>query len=463
MKRLSIFGAALCAAAMFILVCTSVEYDNPYDLDSDNFGKFPGGGDYSEDMREYLNNNPDAGGKELNDFIATRCDKSNPKVTLVGGRSVEIKYNTTQGRTEFERLMGRSASNFVGVIEYEEGAGINPKAELCLPGQYNPLASQEMPNSEGEYVIRYTVTKPPCEGITPSGDAERTVVFKLNIDADTVVPVITINRVGGEIDQVVSVGSSYNDAGASASAGGVMRDPVSNVNTNQPGNYTVVYTACKTLIYGDGRPEKDTCVSATRRVTVQETVQPTKVTPIIVLNTYKHEIDGKTYNLRDTVFRNTPSDADFRDIGVKELFYIKDGKKEKFEANVTVTRGSFGNQRTIKYTLAATNDYGAAEETRYGYVLDPICEDNFDKPTITFQPSGTTDLTITAGTPWNHGASWRATNMDESNLSDSKLGIDFGTLDPNFPAAGTYTVTYVAFGGCRQTGFTTRTRTIIVQ
>jgi hypothetical protein len=245
--------------------------DNPFDPNSPNFGLIYGedGGDYSEQLRECLTSYPNASESELIDCIMSMCDKTNPKVQLLGDKTVTIMYNTPQGRMEFERLMGRSASVFFGIIQYEGGVGINIKAELHVPGSYMPLANQNIPASEGEYVIRYTVTKPVCDGITPTDMVDRNVIFKESIEADTVSPVITIHTVAGSIDQVISVGSNYVDAGASASAGGIMSEPISNVDTSRPGNYTVVYRACKTLIYGDGRPNKDVCVTATRNVKVE--------------------------------------------------------------------------------------------------------------------------------------------------------------------------------------------------
>jgi hypothetical protein len=44
-----------------------------------------------------------------------------------------------------------------------------------------------------------------------------------------------------------------------------------------------------------------------------------------------------------------------------------------------------------------------------------------------------------------------------------KFGIHFGDLDPNFPLPGSYPVTYVAVGGCTQSGWTVSPRTIIVE
>jgi hypothetical protein len=449
---------------------------NPFDPNSPNFGIIDGQ-DYSRQLREYLTTHPNASESELIEFIMSinimSCDKSAPNLSIVGSGEnsnspIVLKYdplgNYKEGEREFTRLMGRSATLFMGVLEYD--AGSNIKAEL-VDQSFNPVSYiGAMPSTPGTYAILYTATKPECDGIRPEKTVMRFISIEEYITADEARPVISLI---GPNPAYVTQNAEYIDHGATVTPPDATNPVVwsNDVNTNVAGTYSVVYRSCRTLTYSNGNTE-NVCVTATRQVIVQEEIIGSLPTPVIILNTFAINVNGTVYNLRDTIFRSNQT-VSLRDKGVKEAFYIKDGKKESIPTSrvtISAATGS-GAERRITYTLEKTSDYERKVETRYGYVRDRECEFMIDPPTLDLRSvtggSGSGDITITAGTTWDYDKSWNSTGMDESTQwGGGKLGIDFGTLNWGFPQAGNSEITYVAAGGCEESGFVIKKRTVRV-
>jgi hypothetical protein len=202
-------------------------------------------------------------------------------------------------------------------------------------------------------------------------------------------------------------------------------------------------------------------VSISRTVTITPKSDVGSPVPIIELNPYRHNWNGKTVEYRDTII---DIGGTYIEKGVKRVYYIdKDGKEVQVNATVPTpnppgTSSSVSVQRNVSYTLPAGNGYASATATRKVFLLEMgMCETKFDPPTITL--AGNKDLTIDAGKRWDYDASWSVRGNDDTGRGWPYL-IDFNGLDPEKPKAGTYTITYVAIGGCGAMKAETRTVTV---
>lgn len=121
-------------------------------------------------------------------------------------------------------------------------------------------------DSTGTYVIRYNVR----DG---AGNVA-TEVMRIVRVVDTEPPVITLTKVGDDVKVVVECGTSYRDPGATATdacdGGLYVHIDATGVDTNEPGDYAVKYTAT------DGAGNK---AETTRPVEVKDTKKP-KITLI---------------------------------------------------------------------------------------------------------------------------------------------------------------------------------------
>jgi len=137
----------------------------------------------------------------------------------------------------------------------DQGATASDRCDGALPAVASRVVN---PNAPGSYNITYSATD--RAGRTGTAAGSRTVTV-----ADNLPPTLTLN---GANSLGLECGTAYTEQGASASdqcAGNLPVDIAGNVNHRLPGNYPVRYSAT------DGKFP----VSATRSVTVSDTLAPT--------------------------------------------------------------------------------------------------------------------------------------------------------------------------------------------
>jgi hypothetical protein len=209
-------------------------------------------------------------------IMSISCDKTPPAITLVGSNAAQLIYDPsgayTDGEREFERLMGRSADVWTGIVQVDRGDKNMPvEISATLHSvSASPLASQNMPTTAGTYIIVYAAAKPECDGVVPTAMVQRYLNIAERIATDTVPPVIMLN---GPATIDIQVGTDYVDMGATAHDG--RGNPITavlvsnNVNVNAVGIYQVGYEVCKTLTSSDGHTPV-ACVYEARTVRVIE-------------------------------------------------------------------------------------------------------------------------------------------------------------------------------------------------
>jgi len=478
-KTISIIAlSALLLAAVTVLVCTDVKFDNPLDKEGTNYLN----GDTSDEKGKLFTRDDGVAALFYDTSKYKQCDGTVPVITLVGGKSVEIN---TQETAKFRKWMHLDNGPWDSLITWNTEAHKNVNAKqprlTNAKDEDVPYNQNAVPDA-GTYIIDYRIEKPECNGKVPGSNERRTLVVIKYEAPDTVTPTLILL---GQGRVEVKEGDKYSDEGVTVMLGSqnITADAVDSVvlkrntgarvdgwkkpvnfaqiaipaNTPASTGFTITYYASR-----NGRPTNP--ASVVRNVTVTENVVVgTKA--VIVLNPYKHNIPGvsKTIEHPDTmmIYGGTYSEKG------AAAYYEKDGAKVTITEPVTKpnppnTSANSPAARSLAYTLAAGSGYSAADPvTRYVYLVDSYCSDKA-APKIALADSAKA-LSIPAGVEWNYGASWSVTNMDYDDgtlvggqSAGRKYLIDFGGMDPKKPAKGTYTITYVGLGGCGSIAVKTR-------
>ena len=485
---------ALVLAAMLTIVCIKADFNNPLDEKGKNF--LEGNQSVEKDVALDTNEN---GVAAYFTNPALRCDKTPPELTLKGAQSVTI-YTDNPGQVELNRLMGQSSSGgWNDVVEWKE-ENVSVTAKLTRGGTTEvPYSPNAMPEP-GNYIIVYTAVKTSkCEGVViKPTDKPRGLLILEFVGVDDRFPSVTLR---GQTEVDVDIGDSYTDPGVTVRDGdGTTEIPLTSIVVMDSRNNPVINittgtstqdkltqlsnqlstmnnkVATYTIIYNVTSPTNVKTASSQRTVKFVEKNVAGLPTPVIVLNTYKHVYDGKTIEHMDTALI---AGGTYREIGVKEAYYMKEGQKIDIKSSVIIptvssSQTSSPRQFNVQYRVEpSANNYQAATTNRYVYVWDRDCEENFTPPTITWNDGFGDALTLKLSDgPWNYIISWSATNNDEALTTARKYLVDLGgmeRLEKNGDGsssnravlkAGTFTVTYVGLGGCGRTTVKTRTVTV---
>jgi hypothetical protein len=526
MKRLLLLAgaAALCTLAMFAIYCADIDFNdpdqrNPLDergpkdhwvwgnIDDsacqglpDIYGTlFPPG---FRGCKEYIQNyffNP-AVPKEIRDAWDKKlsgCTGNQEKleVSLVGDNTLTFVYNhpnsADSGVGAFTKQLG--IGGFDGVITYNSGS---PRALLTKDGvnQYNyPGYPQAMPESQDQpYIIRYIVTRSKCGSDTDVEEAEeaRRVFIKPYIPDDATPAKITIC---GTYPTELTVGATFSDLGCVSTSTGApytrtitkkstpVDVVVDAVNTADSGIYTIFYKFCRTLTIAEKPVES--CDSVTKTVTVKpKPVEKIDPTPVIVLNKYTYNFDGKPFTSFDTAFGDK-NVSRFADKGVAEAYYLNEsGVKVSIASRVKPPQlpaefnATLDDGNNISYTIdPVPGEHLGATATRKVYITTNGCEGaltmNFTFRTLSGAALGAdTTLILPTGTPWGKPTdSFRVTGRDSlQTVRAFRFGVDLGALnaDNPQPQAGGYKITYIGLSECSVGPlrfFRSKERNVIVQ
>ncbi|HMF56097.1 MAG TPA: DUF5011 domain-containing protein, partial [Pyrinomonadaceae bacterium] len=164
-------------------------------------------------------------------------DTTRPVITLNGSSSVTIECHSSYTDA------GATAS---------DGCAGDLTSSIVVTGSVNP-------NVAGDYTLSFNVSD-------PSGNAAITVTRVVHV-VDHTAPTITLN---GSSSVTVECHTSFTDPGAvahDACAGDFPATASGTVNINQPGDYTITYTATD--------PSGNSATPVTRVVHVRDTIKPT--------------------------------------------------------------------------------------------------------------------------------------------------------------------------------------------
>ena len=426
------------------------------------------------------------------------CDGTPPQLTLVGGTTT---IYTNDGQAELNRLMGRGTDGWTGVVSWT-GEGVKmADVRLTVGGVADVAWAPGSMPAPGQYVIVYRATKDTCRGVVPEAVVQRGLVIIEYIVSNENPPIV---RLLGQVIVSVAIGQPYIDPGVDAQeANGTVipldsirvtndnggsvgisiikaattQAALSQLNTQLTAKNGVAGTYVVTYYVTSKIPGNGKTAVVSRTVEFKEMSSVGLPIPVIVLNKYTHSFGGKTIEHVDTAFA---AGGAYREIGVKEVYYMKDGVKTSIPVvNVTLPSVQGSNtpvQRTAVYTLpASANTYQSAIATRYVYIWDRDCEpDKLDPPTITWSDGLGDALTLKlSDSPWDYRNSWRASGNDDALTATRKYLVDLGGLERLETSGdgsasnravlrtGTYTITYVGLGGCGGTTVKTRTLTVM--
>ena len=302
--------------------------------------------------------------------IVNVVDTTVPVITLTGESTVTIEVGsiyTDAGATALDNYDGDITSSIVTV---------------------NPVDTAVV----GVYTVTYNVTD-------ANGNVAVEVTRTVNV-VDTTVPVITLL---GEATVTIEVGSTYTDAGATATdlSGEISVISTGTVDTSVVGTYTVTYNAT------DASGNEAAAVSRTVNV-VDTTV------PVITLTgeaTVTIEV-GSTYT----------------DAGATALDNY-DGDITSSIVTVNPVDTDVVGVYTVTYNVTDTNANAAVEVTRTVNVVDTTV------PVITL--TGESTVTIEVGSTYTDAG---ATALDNYDGDITSSIVTVSTVDAT--TVGTYTLTY---------------------
>jgi hypothetical protein len=510
MKRFLLLTCAgtLCALALLTIYCTERPFDNPLDEKAHDEGKnnhwlwkidpdvcnaiFPGIPDCPNYVRNcYLSNT--CGGIDTSTIKGTLggcADEEKLKIELVGGNPVTLADNQ---EPEYRKLMGKSGTQWEGVVNATSGANI--KAVLTINGTDLYTGDSTKIPPVGTYYIRYIATRPKCENNSQFEEVPetRTLIIEQYIPNDTVPPTITFTNF--QTEYTAAPGLWLNDAASvSTNRGSILtRTPPreDTIYLSEPRTFTVTYKACKDVTVNSVTTNK--CVEEPKTIIVKEPSSGTYPTPVIVFSKYSYSADGNAFSSPDTAFL---FGGTFREPGQGNIsaYYMKDGAKQPINVtlggNLTVSTSDLPTAQgrpspdgyPVRYTLApAPGEYAEAKGTRMVYLTTSgFCEGT---PTMSFtnrkldgsQLSGAAPaLTIPANTPWSDPMKSfiisRSEDGEAYDVNGYKMGLySSGTpkLDVDNPQPGTYSIKYVGLTECSNSGgqfrfFTSAERTVTV-
>ena len=246
---------------------------------------------------------------------------------------------------------------------------------------------------------------------------------------DTTIPVITLE---GEPSVTVEVGTSYTDAGATASDN-IDGDITSNIITVNTVDTTIV--ASYTVTYNVSDASGNAATEVTRTVNVVDTTIPVITltgTAIVTIEVGTAYVDGGA-----TATDNYDDDTTLTASIVTDVSTVD-----------TQTVGSY----TVTYNVSDASGNAATEVTRTVNVVDTTI------PVITL--TGTAIVTIEVGTAYVDGGATATDNYDDDTTLTASIVTDVSTVDTQ--TVGSYTVTYNVSDASGNAA-TEVTRTVIVE
>jgi len=504
-------AAASLLAALLVFVCEDPKiFENPLDKNGSNYL-------YLDTTNEADKLKPSENGG-VNLFDTTKgyrpCDMTNPTLNLRGDSPAIVWSNDTLKYNDWMNI-SKASGWLDSLITYTDGKGkgekgnATPLSKPCLSDRtvknYTDCVSEnigggnnKMP-APGKYYIWYRVEKPECNKNTPYAERNRELEIKQYTPPDDGTPEIEL--LGYADADVKEGGPAYVDRGVVVTLNGV-RDmnlldsvvvkgvspsgnnyrlkvdspkPIAFSDVKLPDNpkagdaYTVTYYAN----YKSKTSDKTTSAVKVRNVKVSAD-NTQKDAAVIVLNPYKYKLGNNVVDVMDTVL--VDGGGAYVEKGVKEVYWLRDGTtKVPLDVN-SVTRlplpsftGPSKTGKKVSYEINPGTGYDKGVAQRYVFVVDGHCESTSDrasKPAIEFV--GSEALTIDAGRPWDYAASWKVNNknLEEGAYTASdgiKYFIYFNGLDPNKPVTGTYKITYVGLGMCKEAPAAESERTITVR
>ncbi|MBW1296398.1 immunoglobulin-like domain-containing protein [Aquimarina litoralis] len=303
----------------------------------------------------------------------TVADTTVPVISLTGDAAVTVEAGTTYSDA------GATASDSLDGDITADIATVNP-VDTSIPGVYT--VTYNVSDAAGNDAIEVT--------------REVTV-------ADTTIPVISL---AGDTTVTVEVGTTYSDAGATASDsfdGDITTDivTVNPVNTTVPGVYTVTYNVSDAA--------GNAAIEVTREVTVADTT-----IPVISL----------TGDATVTVEAGTT----YSDAGATASDSL-DGDITAAIVTVNPVDTSVPGAYTVTYNVSDAAGNAAVEVTREVTVSDTTI------PVISL--TGNATVTVEAGTTYSDSGATASDSLD------GDITADIVTVNPVDTAVpGVYTVTY---------------------
>ncbi|MDG1793574.1 MAG: DUF5011 domain-containing protein [Flavobacteriaceae bacterium] len=246
---------------------------------------------------------------------------------------------------------------------------------------------------------------------------------------DTTIPVITLE---GEPSVTVEVGTSYTDAGATASDN-IDGDITSNIITVNTVDTTIV--ASYTVTYNVSDASGNAATEVTRTVNVVDTTIPVITltgTAIVTIEVGTAYVDGGA-----TATDNYDDDTTLTASIVTDVSTVD-----------TQTVGSY----TVSYNVSDASGNAATEVTRTVNVVDTTI------PVITLE--GEPSVTVEVGTAYVDGGATATDNYDDDTILTASIVTDVSTVDTQ--TVGSYTVTYNVSDASGNAA-TEVTRTVIVE
>jgi len=499
-----VVAAALLTAALLAFVCDNPKFDNPLDKRGENF--LEGKRNVDVDGAIGVDGNGVANyWSDTTDKYRPNCDAGVPRIERVGDHPARITNVEFSKFQMYMHLDGNPWDNLIRVVEND--GGVTKSAILTKSGNVDEPDRPNQNNmpANGTYTIVYIAQKEKCGEVIPEDRVIRTLIVeeppdeidcrelkiellgtqRVEILKDSVSTykdrgvTITLLNSGGNVCSFASenlTATAFDSAvikKGSTRVAKVVSISAIYIPTNAAVNdeYTITYYAHATNKNGDLRT-----ATAERTVKVNPMPEGGKPKPVIVLNPYRSTFGSKTIDHLDTMvfFRGS-----YREKGVKEVYYMKDGSKISVSTSLVVKTPSTPSVSgpdprevgiTYNLTAGAGAEYGdATPVTRTVYVVDDGCDEAIS-PDIDLLPAPGGPIEIVAGAVWNHKESWRVTSKDNVENGVNFYGstgiqyiIDFDgiRLDPNKPEAGTYAITYVGLSKCG--ALSTKPRTVTVR
>ncbi|MDR0306047.1 MAG: hypothetical protein LBI42_04315 [Chitinispirillales bacterium] len=484
MKRLTIVLAALGVLVLFSMYCAKVEFDNVIDSkNSENFlreelkicdrvwpctMKLDDGGIYNiykncdELVIAALAEDRPGVANILNAdhpiFHYCNEDTTGPKVIITNFGEVSINNGDLR---EFKKWMGNVAGGLdeiwvsintnISGVEKIDAVLRNTSGEL-LP-EYDPYDNNTNVPPSGMYFIVYQARKVFKNRGEVLANASRVLKVREPIEGDTGGVILSI----GTPDLLFTVSQQYYEPAASAETeyipstgkgrtninGSIVRttipEDISNIVKDGicigVGEFTIKYTVCNPNA-------QHKCTTATRRVQVTPNDQQLP-SSVIVLN----KAPFRGLSSKDMVIEGNTS---FTEPGY-EAYYVKDGNRHDIDkGSVIVNKGNGYNfadgNNNIIYEIASNSIYKGTSVNRAVFKPVPAGDcDNTSPPTLT--KIGPDIIEISPNTVFNPRDYWTVTGNDEYRVTTFRL-TDFGELDPQNPAKGTYTIKVAAVGAC---------------
>jgi len=519
MKRITIILGALSCLAMFLIYCTTIEFDNPVDSkNSPQFLqaklcavttgwphtiKFNDGSTKSywgcEDPQlridALLEDDPGVANimNPKHDFNHVFNENTDP-TTVEITRDLTVRIKEKLDFLEYEKWthLTNWPQIYVIVTPNQELYNFNQNVVTVTHEDGRPLGTIAPGSTPlvGTYHITYTASRTLRDGVTTHMNfATRTLIIEPPPNDDFDPPVITMGRPDLN-PQAVTVDDEFIDYGATAHTvrhstsvpvtttftptldalvnNGTLRREGDKIFANNHATATSSFT----ITYSARHPVNNLVSNLTRTVTVVAKQIISLPAPVIVLPTFKFnsghfgiptgfESVDTIFNMGQT-FREPGNGAPLTGV---TAYYVSGTQTIPIpNSSITITPQSTNDpgHKRFSYNIARVEGvHEMTSVTRNVYVVDTECDLPLG-PTSSI--TGPNPLTIARGVVWSVSTGWSVQGRDDGGLP-FRL-VDYNGLnhqDPQ-PREGGYNLKLMAIGGCGVPSTSGMlTRTIIVQ